>query len=122
MTGLRRQIRNEERELLIFLAGSDSDFREPYLRQLRDLSEIEDWQDGTRSFYISDVKGYGVRMNARAQDEDGTPIEIILFARNNILCALELSRPDLLPIRRFPRPEELTDIWDADGNPRPKGW
>jgi hypothetical protein len=121
MTSVRRQILDDERNLLRALAKYEPQYRTRYLQHIEEVSQVEDWNDGSHSITI--VSGpHHRRVEAAACDEDGSQISILLFGAKEAICMLEILRSDGRPLKRYPEPGDLTDIWDYKGNPRPEGW
>jgi len=123
---VRRPIEPRERALLTALASRDPDRAEQYLREVAEVSEVEDWNDGSYSISLwpddeSHPDRYRPRVEATAEDEDGSVIEIILFGNERRPCVLEFVTYGRA-VRRYPDAATLKDVWDYRGEPRPKGW
>src|ERR1043166_5040629 len=100
MTTVKRHVREDEIVLLRFLAQYEPEYRDEYLKQSDAISEVEDWNDGTQSITIVPGTGYGTRVHARAEDEDGIEVDVTLFGKGKSLFVLEILRADGQPIRR----------------------
>lgn len=115
-------ITEDEKHLLRRLAELDPDYKDSYAHQILALTEVDDWQDGTHSISFCESADKKIRVEAIAGDEDGAQVEIMLWANDGKICALELFRSDGQDVRRYPGVSDLKDVWDHDGNPRPAGW
>lgn len=109
---MRRPIREDERRLLVYLAGLEPVYRAAYEQQAREIVEVDDVEnDGTFISLSSTVGLSGVRVEACAEDEGGETIDIMLHGDDRQMRVLEL----LLyhgGIKRFPSPENLKSAWD----------
>ncbi len=122
MSGERRNIRDEERELIYVLAEHAPRHRNAYLRHTSEISQVEDWDDGTHSITIIPDRNKKIAVQAVAADADGGQIEVILWANDTQICLLEMFRSDGQAMKQYPTGSTLKDIWDRDGNPRPASW
>jgi hypothetical protein len=74
---------------------------------------IEEYNDnyGSIEFELSDDdRGHTMAVNIWAPDEDGVPIDLLLFVSpQGRLAELEVVRADGLPLLRMPEPDEFTE-------------
>lgn len=114
ITASGRELRDDEREIIrAMLASQHSGCGN--LEDTLEASRVEDMQDGGMGsirFIMPGQRTFGMALvEAQYCDSDGTPVIInLILDKEGRLFELEFWKVDFSPLKRYPRPSDLTVI------------